>query len=600
MKLNQFFIGIMAAGMFCACSEDGNAPEPPVNGFNGDGYIAINIQLPSTAIDSRALNDDFDDGTPSEYDVKSAALILFTGSDEMNAQFHSAYDLGTLDKNEDLDNDNITTSFLKAVKVNKIQTGDNVKLYGLVMLNYEGIVNVNENTLSIDNTNFTGTFNDFLNKTSDKAFYTNGTEGAGNFFMTNAPLSSVAGGSSEPESSKISTLAVLSGGLKATEAEAKASPAGSVYVERAVAKATISGVPTKATIGEGENKIELAIESIEWSLSNIEPTSYIVRNLGDASFINLISSKRNDYRFVGSKKMDETSIQTAMDLFRTYWCIDPAYQTDKTYDNATNFVATNVPLYCHENTFDVEHQNYRNTTRAVFKVVYKVDGKTQDFYTVNDIQNVIYTDAETAESQSVAFICRSADVQNAIKNALNPGQDVKVKDYVTVTFTTDENKIHQASDIAFNVPDTKIGAGKEFAKKPVLDQDVVDALIVSVNKYFRIAKYEGGVNYYDLRFMHFASDKDSHDLAPWSSDKATTESTAEAYPQFNAADYLGRYGMVRNNWYDVTLTAISHLGSPVIPNANVKTPDDNKQDKQWISFKINILSWAKRTQSHEF
>lgn len=589
----------MTAVMFCACSEDGSVPEPGVDEFNGDGYMAINIQLPTTAANSRALNDEFDDGTENEYAVKSAAIILFTGTDESNAEFNSAYDLGELAPSssyDDADNDNnITTSFLKAVKVNKIDLGSD-KLYGLVMLNYKGVVTVNQPSLSVGGVNFTGNFKQLLEKTSDNAFYNGSGTNASEFFMTNAPLSDIPGGTSVPSSTNVSTLVVLNGSLKATEAEAKAAPAGSVYVERAVAKATISGVPMIAEIGEKE----IDIESIEWSLSNVEPQSYIVRNLGDASYINLKSSKKNNYRFVGTKNMNDTPIENERDLFRTYWCIDPAYDIDKTYDDAVSFVATNVPLYCHENTFDVKHQNHLNTTRAVFKVVYKIGDQVQDFYTVNDLQDVIYTDVAAAESQSVDFICRSGNIQNAIKEALNPGKTADVADYVTVTFTDNEYNMHVVSDIAFNVSDDQIGEGSIFNEKPVLGTDATDELIASVNEYFRITKYEGGVNYYDLRFMHFASDTSSKDLAPWSSDRTITATTAEAYPDYSAADYLGRYGMVRNNWYDVNLTAIKHLGSPVVPDARVETPDDNKQDEQWISFKINILSWAKRTQNHEF
>ena len=59
--------------------------------------------------------------------------------------------------------------------------------------------------------------------------------------------------------------------------------------------------------------------------------------------------------------------------------------------------------------------------------------------------------------------------------------------------------------------------------------------------------------------------------------------------------------MVRNNWYDVTITAFNRLGSPVDPSGNVSnpiTPDDNV--KEYISVKIAVLSWAKRTQSWSF
>ncbi len=62
--------------------------------------------------------------------------------------------------------------------------------------------------------------------------------------------------------------------------------------------------------------------------------------------------------------------------------------------------------------------------------------------------------------------------------------------------------------------------------------------------------------------------------------------------------WLGRYGMVRNNWYDLNVTGFNKLGKPSIGGLEVdsdSTPDDNVE--QWIAFKVNILSWAKRVQN---
>ena len=79
------------------------------------------------------------------------------------------------------------------------------------------------------------------------------------------------------------------------------------------------------------------------------------------------------------------------------------------------------------------------------------------------------------------------------------------------------------------------------------------------------------------------------------------QSTAEAYDN-NENNYLGRWGMVRNNWYEINLNSIKQLGMPVIGQLDITTddtPDDDKIVEKWLSFKINILSWAKRVQDEE-
>ena len=50
--------------------------------------------------------------------------------------------------------------------------------------------------------------------------------------------------------------------------------------------------------------------------------------------------------------------------------------------------------------------------------------------------------------------------------------------------------------------------------------------------------------------------------------------------------YLGRYGVVRNNWYDLSVSDIKGVGTPVIPSTD-NTPDDELYN--YISVRINIL-----------
>ena len=116
-----------------------------------------------------------------------------------------------------------------------------------------------------------------------------------------------------------------------------------------------------------------------------------------------------------------------------------------------------------------------------------------------------------------------------------------------------------------------------------------------------ITKYVDGKSYYNIRIKHFGDD-----LTPWNTWEAAAGKTApsgstiaEIYPNNDsnqAGDYLGRYGVLRNNWYNISVNKIRFLGEPV-PNTTTwpGTPDDELDT--FIAFKINILSWAKRTQS---
>lgn len=95
-----------------------------------------------------------------------------------------------------------------------------------------------------------------------------------------------------------------------------------------------------------------------------------------------------------------------------------------------------------------------------------------------------------------------------------------------------------------------------------------------------IKYYKGGVSYYYAALIRHFNDSE----AKWEAD--------EAY----ALKHLGRYGVVRNNWYDITINSISGPGDPAIvpPSGN---PDDNAEG--YIRAEINVLSWAKRSQGVE-
>lgn len=100
---------------------------------------------------------------------------------------------------------------------------------------------------------------------------------------------------------------------------------------------------------------------------------------------------------------------------------------------------------------------------------------------------------------------------------------------------------------------------------------------------------KGGVNYYYVPIRHFDDTE-----TPWSADDKTT-----SYPNADGKaeqNWLGRYGVLRNNWYVINVSGIEGFGSATIPDLKNNTDDDDDL-KEYISVKINVLSWAKRTQS---
>lgn len=644
----------MTAGLLLgACTDKDEVATGVENSWNGegDGYMSLSINLPTNSTTTRALNDNYDDGTANEYKVQDAGLILFTGTDEASATLMYAQPL-TLPFTESDDDtpetpvDNITTAYQAVAKVNGTASGN---IYALVVLNYKNILNIASGTATIAGTSTPVTTLASIQSAAanivagNSAFTNKGTNDAVDyFFMTNAVLQVVANtqsateptkATSEPTAAQIKTLVQIDPTkIYPTEAEAKANPAADIYVERAVAKATLTYDNTSAATIQGNvtGQSALTVSKVEWAIDNIEPASFIVRNPGDNAYIAYSSEAfgtTNVYRFVGDKAMGYTTSlhNYYVPIYRHYWAVDPIYDANYSTRStgqellaATKYVSTSTPLYCNENTFNVANQTYGNTTRAVIKVT--TNGG--DFCTVNGGQERF---SETdAKSYLVTDIVESSAFQAKIKSCLKPGKSYTFSaSTITPVYAVDAAtarvtiaSITLGSDITsadFFMDNTDADWTSGQATIAGLNfSDEIDA----ANTNWSVLKYTGGIVYYEARFEHFANtyyEKSTAtpttaaaltagDLAPWNfwetdGHKPTAGTAYPAGTKTAEENYLGRYGMVRNNWYDVTISAFKKLGSPVDPSGKVEnptTPDDNIEE--YISIKIMVLSWAKRIQ----
>lgn len=606
----QFGLPLMLASAlaFSACSSDDVAENGngSLTDFSNGGYVKLAINLPTVkdAGAFKAPNDKFDDGLPAEYEVKNASVILFQGNNENDAQFHSAYTL-TDYKKPTITSDQIT----KVLQLTKPVKGELIgsNLYALVILNNNGLITVGgDHKLTIGTTDFAGTFKDFKKKTATSSTY-NVTQfvGTDGFFMSNAPLANTAGGTNDPSLAEINTLVKLNGTTYETSAKAEANPAADIYVERGVAKVTFTNdkdTPTefqdvnhiKTPLSDGSGIADVKYTITGWGLDITNKSSYLVRHYSSAwNGLNTDeTSVTKKFRFIGSDVVEagKTPLQ-----YRTYWAEDPNYDRYKTdlkdefsirpdgepeattiSDKFFTTTASN-PQYCFENTFDVANQNQDKTTRVIVRAQVTVGGTAADFYMINNGKSTLYSEANLKKL-----------VQNAIYNdpqvqalLAAPGATLNEAG-ITVTF--DDNAttaVRTITGFSFT------NKGTDYSQAST----VLDNVLTNVrNKVSNIIKYTNGIVYYPVRIKHFGND-----LTPWNKDQ-TGVTKSEIYAGKNEGRYLGRYGVVRNNWYDLGVNSISGIGSAVVP-PHENTPDDELD--QYISVRINVLSWAKRTQRED-
>lgn len=620
------FLAMAALGLlFAACADKDVAAEEKGGGMldgKAEGYFKISLNLPTApAVSTRAWQESAEgtlaDGLDREYGVKTCVLLLFDGATEADATLTQVIDLTPNFEGVTDTPNQITT---KGEYVAKLSALPSANLYALAVINGKGNIEFESATsIKLRGTSTSGCKIAALQaataasenvSTNDFIF----TEGTGEnikyyYFMTNAVLSNEPGGTILPVTAA-GNLHILAPVDKSfiydTEAKATAGQAAAdIYVERGMAKVTIKSASLGTTALTAGTGVTISASLDGWCLDITNKSSYVVRQVPSGSIWNLTSfgaAAVDKYRFIGENAVDK-AYGTAIAGYRTYWAKDPNYDGDLTFDTNnqnTNFsyatyaddkttaTGDENPLYCLENTFDVAHQDARYTTRAIIGV--KLTSGT-DFYIMGADRKTLYT-LEAVEAKVLTSLMNTDAFSTWY--ATNGVGDLTASD-VTITWDKATAGVIKVSTITIKqakitgvTADKVITAGEAGELAGVIN--TVNGMLYNVERFV------GGMTYYPIRIKHFGDD-----LTPWNNGEYETapkeSGINDIYPNDDRrnANYLGRYGMVRNNWYELVIGDILKVGysePPTIPSH----PDDDLEDS-FIKARINILSWAKRPQN---
>lgn len=596
MKIKHLFGLAVIAAMTASCSSNEDlGTAGPGTGTNeaGVGYATFTINLPTTSGTRAAGGPEFKPGDDNEYKVNDATLVVFergTETSENNYKFVEAVPLGNLEpwKKDNESTNGITTEATITAKLNSA-TVDKVggKYFALVILNNEA-ASGNKVKLPSATTETYGTWNASANATN----LLDNTKG---FYMANAPEFTEAG--VEP------TTLVKIEGIYRTKEEAQSKPGTTVHVERGLAKVTVGKNSTSAkdyfaeggANATGSNYSSDKVQITNWALDVTNKKSFPVHvtsglKAGTTSEGETVPA----YAEIWSNTAATSGTAPATSRFvsqlsatgafkRVYWGIDPNYSTKyttpeeckvafKILGNAEITGDVAKPQYCLENTFDIEHMQQGQTTRVIFKAKYTPkDGLAETdgtFYTIGNMPTILKEAVLETTINNAATSVLPSEYKVVYTNLKKEGSHViTLEDIVDkATGTT-----HLEKDATYG---TKTG---EEIVKEINDKLGLKAG-VGINTYLQ------GVTYYIARIKHFGND-----LTPWNAGDAT-------YGKDNLK-WLGRYGVLRNNWYDLTINTISGPGYPDVPEVKPTDPDD--EDTKYISVSVKILDWAKRSHSYD-
>lgn len=654
-------LALAAAGLLlgaCASDKDEVAAVDQNVGIQYDqAFVGVSIQLPnSTTPALTRANDDLNNGEEDEFEVQNSTLLLFKGANENDATYIGAWGLsGAFDNDTQGKNavptTKVTSTATAVAQINDLSLLPSENLYAYVIVNHNNVTYpaVGDKLSSWKNQEFLavkiGSQYDATNKTDDVS--ENG------LMMTNAPVSATAGGQAASTGAVTTGVLLDKTKIAKTAAAALETPAGCIYVERSAAKVTIA-LSTNVNDDElnsgsktGEDPVNtlkgtdggiMDVEIDAFQIINTEPKYYNTRHADNVDWLGYhsewCSNANTAYRFVSlyqfspTKPSGEYHDVTANKRFRTYFGQDPQYDKLATLENTVatadgNWIAPTGRAFVPENTFDVEHQTRQNTTQATVRL--KLNGGTS-FYSITN-EATLY-DVDHINDAIAAKVQTLNEISTWINNVKTYLQE-KLSTYTcnaTIAISAAVPDISlsttNAGDQNYTLSYTITGTKKQGEDAPVALTDEEKALsealttawnnaVVNAKNDYKVNLYKGGMTYYNIRIQHFGEFE-----TPW--DKQTDvgvikiqpgETVAQIYGYTNVAAaqtlannrFLGRYGVVRDNWYQLTIDGIKKLGSatPVPVNLDT-TPDDEIGEEFYISAHVHILPWVLRTQSVNF
>lgn len=563
MKIKHLFGLAVIAAMTASCSSNNDL----VNGGNGSSevengtaYASFKINLPTTS-GTRAVPDgtpDFNEGTAAEYEVKNGTILIF---DATTDKFVTSADLGTMNPWTDVNENGVTTAAIATVQLTNVSVKGTYK--ALVLLNNNTADDATKKvTLPTTADTYATWSKDASKANADNYVSLNG------IFMANAPMY-------KDETTEPTTLVDIKG-VYASKEEAQANPATTIYVERGLAKVTMKDFETKGySIGDGTTYAGATVKIEKWQLDVTNKSTFPVHQIGGLS-----STTTGFAKIWSTPRFYDGDNKT---FKRVYWGVDPNYNNADYQDLAncktafkmienndvTGAAGEAYPQYCLENTFDLNNMKQGQTTRVVFKAVFTPNGFTAPatFYKIGN-NTAIWKEANLKQQIKTVAL----NVMGITTPEEQAKYDVDLSKGTNISGVAGHQHLVKAENITYS------GEATSSKVNPAAITAINEKLGLSAET--GISTYLNGEAYYIARIKHF------NEMTPWK--------PGTAYGSENEK-FLGRYGVLRNNWYELSVNKVSGLGYPDVPEVKPTLPDD--ENDQYISVSVKILSWAKRSQS---
>lgn len=578
--MKTMWAGVLSLAVLASCSQEELVTTNENNG-NGEEQTwctDVKLILPSVAGTGRVAtrgvgdtqDDDFADGEEYEYDVNPSECF-FVFLDEQRRRIGQAsgnqIDWGNQDGNN---TDNVT-------RIGTVRLKSTIKpAYLICFLNAPSKLRSELNQMDLTRLKSAQTLNEMEgDKETIKNYFARTTSGNRGFFMTNSSYINGYGNRVQ----EVDIQANVYEAESSSSSSSSSSPA-LIYVERAVAKTTLSITAEGKQEREGRTWYKL-------TTTNITPTNHDEEvqfgvcfltwglNATNKSFTPLKNIPENGNAWNFSQYSWYSSNQ-----YRTYWEQDGNYSSGQgEFPTNSSFNGTSLDIgnqvlnyynlkqctntafdgksaeYCFANTMEGNfHKTYSAVTHVLVKAQYTDSEGNLATGPIFQIGKQIYT--ESAMKKAVISLAKDYVTEDLLENEIKfvyQGQDGPYDDY------------EERNDVRVTV--SLIGNGVEKLKKDEgLNPNNINGILFGEQTLW---VFREGKCYYSIPIKHFANLK-----------KETT----------------GYYGVVRNHWYQINISAISGFGHPTSPDKPI-IPEPIEDDEWMLSCEINVLAWGKVEQN---
>lgn len=561
MRLSNFLVMFSACALFAACANDETPDGNNLSQGNGEqAFIAVRLAAPNAM--TRAFQDG--DDNLKESDIQSARFYFFDNGGNAvtvsgNVNYVSPTGLNFTDNSNNSENIDETSDAILVLSDVDLATPPTKMA---VVLNPPSDLGTNSKSLS----QLSAAADDYATTVTGS-----GTDAKGNFVMSNSVYID--------NNTKVDAVDIAAYITESSEA-ATNNPV-TVYVERVLARVDVkqktggsglngysddTGVAASEIQGQqepGTKQVKAVVKG--WGLANQNSTSYLIKQLDNTW--NATSP------FTGWN--DATK-------HRSYWAkttdINSRLATNPTYEGLLPAEDAQVPTtqYCQERT-GIENIN-GNPTELLVIAELQVDDQAVTiaryagrYYTVDALldQFLTMTGDIYIKSKSGGSGTTTIDSWTALN-----------KDHLKLRPAEDGESV-AAYEAVLDLQDNfAVDADYEFASDNQGSNSMTLTDVESKLNAFTAQLWYNGRTYYHVPITH-------------DTDGAT-------------ATDPGRFGVVRNHLYNIAISGITGLGTPIPgdtngdeddpddeedPGKDPIDPEDPEDNNSYLAAEINILSW---------